>query len=102
MGTDAIGQILLNLTLFFTKSIEISVVDVSPFSIEHVGVEISSVRALTFTNMQITAFVIFADLCHHDFLLTLRIAAEINQATSDKIIVAKWGDRQEKLNYLSN
>lgn len=28
MGADAIGQILLNLTLFFSKSIEVGVVDV--------------------------------------------------------------------------
>jgi len=65
------------LTLLLTKSIEIGVVDVLSFSIKHVGIEISSVSALAFTDMQITAFVIFADLCHRDFLLTLRIDAEI-------------------------
>ena len=77
MGADTIGQVLLDLTLLFLKSMEVSVVDVSSFSIKHVGIKISSVSALTFTDMQVTAFVIFADFCHRDFLLTLRIDAEI-------------------------
>lgn len=76
-SADAVVQILLDLTLLFTKSMEVRVVDVFSFSIQHVGVEISSIGALAFTDMQVAAFVIFADLCHRDFLLTFRIDAEI-------------------------